>query len=47
MAIADNRAIDVCDICGVRVWGHKQFRAIISEAGCARERGDLEQGNVV
>jgi len=44
--LSDGRAIDVCDSCGIKVWGLKQFKAIQTEAGCARERGDLEQGNV-
>ena len=46
IVLNDGRAIDVCDNCGIQVWGTKMFCAIKSEAACSRERGDLEQGNV-
>ena len=45
-SLSDGRAIDVCDSCGVKVWGQKMFGAIKSETACSRERGDLEQGSV-
>jgi hypothetical protein len=44
--IADNRAVDVCDRCGVGVWGYKMFKAIIEGMDNAREKGDLMQGSV-
>ena len=44
--IIDERAVSVCDKCGEGVWGRKMFRAIVDEMSGARERGDLEQGNV-
>jgi hypothetical protein len=44
--IADGSAIEVCDICGVKVWGQKMFNAIKSNMEDARSRGDLEQGSV-
>lgn len=44
--IHDERAVDVCDRCGVGVWGERMFRAIIENMECAREKGDLFQGSV-
>jgi len=44
--IVDGRAVDVCDKCGVRVWGEKMFKAIINNMQNAREKGDLYQGSV-
>lgn len=44
--ITDDRAIDVCDSCGVGVWGPKMFKAIKGNMDSAREKGDLFQGSV-
>jgi hypothetical protein len=44
--IIDSRALDVCDSCGVKVWGPNMFPAILTNMAASRERGDLEQGNV-
>jgi hypothetical protein len=44
--ITGNRALDVCDNCGVKVWGPKMFKAILANMEDSRDRGDLEQGNV-
>lgn len=44
--IGDERAVDVCDKCGVKVWGHKMFNAIKTGMAASREKGDLEQGHV-
>jgi len=44
--IKDDRAVDVCDKCGVGVWGERMFKAIIENMGNAREKGDLFQGLV-
>ena len=44
--IDDERVVDVCDSCGVGVWGKKMFQAIIDNMGKAREKGDLYQGSV-
>jgi uncharacterized UBP type Zn finger protein len=44
--IEDERAVDVCDKCGVGVWGPKMFKAIIENMSKAREKGDLNQGLV-
>lgn len=44
--INDDRAVDVCNKCGVGVWGEKMFQAIIDNMGKARDVGDLYQGSV-
>ena len=44
--IADERAIDVCDRCGVGVWGHNMFSAIKKNMDEAREKGNLNQGSI-
>ena len=44
--IEDDRAVDVCNRCGVGVWGEKMFKAIVDNMGQAREKGDLMQGLV-
>lgn len=44
--IGDDRAVDVCDDCGKKVWGPKMFSAIKNNMGNAREKGDLNQGLV-
>ena len=42
--IHDERAVDVCDKCGVGVWGPRMFKAIMENMGNAKEKGDLHQG---
>lgn len=44
--IHDERAVDVCNSCGVGVWGERMFKAIIQNMGEASEKGDLNQGLV-
>ena len=44
--IEDDRAVDVCDSCGRKVWGEKMFSAIKGSMGEAKCRGDLEQGSI-
>ncbi len=44
--ITDGRAVDVCNACGVGVWGEKMFQAIVDNMSHARESGDLYQGSV-
>lgn len=44
--IKDERAVDVCNSCGVGVWGERMFNAIIENMGEAKEKGDLNQGSV-
>ncbi|MEM1535255.1 MAG: hypothetical protein QXE64_01035 [Candidatus Pacearchaeota archaeon] len=42
--INDERAIDVCDECGNKVWGEVMFRTIVNNMEKAKKRGDLWQG---
>ena len=44
--ITDERAVDVCDRCGKGVWGERMFKAIITNMGMAKEKGDLMQGSI-
>jgi uncharacterized UBP type Zn finger protein len=44
--IHDNRALDVCNKCGVGVWGEKMFNAILKNMGEASEKGDLCNSNI-
>ena len=44
--IIDERAVDVCNNCGVGVWGEKMFAAIVENMENARAKGDLHQGSV-
>jgi hypothetical protein len=44
--IPDTCALDVCNRCGVGVWGEKMFKAIQESMCDAREKGDLFQGSV-
>ena len=42
--IKDERAIDVCDKCGIGVWGEKMFSAIKGRMDDAKVEGNLDQG---
>ena len=42
----DNRALDVCDKCGVGVWGEKMFKVILKNMDDAKERDDLCSNNL-
>ena len=44
--IKDSRALDVCDRCGVGVWGEKMFNAIVQSMEKSRDNGDLFQGSI-
>ena len=44
--IDDERVVDVCDSCGVGVWGKKMFQTIKDNMNNAKEVGDLYQGSV-
>lgn len=44
--VVSDRAMDVCDRCGVRVWGQKMFQAIIENTNREKEKGNMELGRV-
>ncbi len=37
----DDRAADICNNCGVQVWGEKMFNTILANMGEAKENDDL------
>lgn len=39
--ISDDRMMEICDECGISVWGKKMFNAILSETSNAMKKGDL------
>jgi uncharacterized UBP type Zn finger protein len=39
--LTDNRSMEICDRCGVMVWGHKMWAAIRKTTDDARDNGDL------
>lgn len=39
--ILDNRSMEICDKCGVGVWGLKQWQNIRKTTDEARDKGDL------
>ncbi|MFH1503339.1 MAG: hypothetical protein ABIE36_01655 [Candidatus Diapherotrites archaeon] len=44
--ISDDRSLDICNTCGVKVWGGKMFNAILQNMENAREKGDLCNSNL-
>jgi len=44
--IDDDRSLDVCNKCGVGVWGGKMFNAILQNMENAKDRGDLCNSNI-
>lgn len=44
--VSANSAIDVCDRCGVGVWGEKMFQAIKDNMQSAQENDDLVSTNM-
>ncbi|MEM3405603.1 MAG: hypothetical protein QW117_01355 [Candidatus Pacearchaeota archaeon] len=44
--IDENSVIDVCDICGIKVWGERMFNAIKSNMNEANNKGNLFQGSI-
>ena len=44
--ISMESVIDFCERCGIGVFGHKMFNAIVENMENARDRGDLFQGSV-
>ena len=41
LEILDKRALDVCNKCGVGVWGERMFNAILQGMNNADKKGDL------
>ena len=39
--ISDDRSMEICDRCGVMVWGQKMWAAIRKTTDNARDNGDL------
>ncbi len=44
--IHDDRSLDVCNRCGVGVWGEKMFNAILQNMENAKDKGDLCNSNI-
>ena len=44
--ISDDRSLDVCNKCGVGVWGQKMFNAILQNMENAKDKGDLCNSNI-
>jgi uncharacterized UBP type Zn finger protein len=44
--ISDENAIDVCQRCGVGVWGQRMFDAIVKSMDDARHSGNLVSTNM-
>lgn len=44
--IHDDRSLDVCNRCGVGVWGEKMFNAILKNMADANDKGDLCNSDV-
>jgi hypothetical protein len=44
--IAETSVLDVCERCGIGVWGAKMFAAIVQSMEKSRDAGDLFQGSV-
>tara|TARA_Y100000310_G_scaffold324818_1_gene387188 strand:- start:649 stop:798 length:150 start_codon:yes stop_codon:yes gene_type:complete len=39
--IIDERTVEVCDTCGVGVWGQNMFKAIVKNMDDAKEKGNI------
>ena len=39
--IMDDREVEICEICGVGVWGHNMFKVIVKNMDEAKEKGDI------
>jgi len=44
--LSDDEVVDVCNSCGLGVWGENMFNAIKKNMENARDAGDLFQGSV-
>ena len=45
--IEETSVIDVCEPCGIGVWGKKMFSTIVRKMEDAREKGDLVSTNTL
>jgi len=45
--IDENSVIDVCESCGIGVWGKKMFDTIVKKMEDARNRDDLVSTNTI
>lgn len=39
--IPQDAVVDICKMCGIKVWGEKMFDTIVNNMEEARDRGDL------
>lgn len=44
--IEDDLAFEVCERCGIGIWGEKMFKTIKDNMQQAKVKGDLYQGSV-
>jgi hypothetical protein len=44
--VSDSRTMQICDKCGVKVWGPKMFKAILEGTETEKEKGNMELGQV-
>lgn len=45
--IHDEMVLDVCNVCGVGVWGQKMFSTIVKKMEDARSKDDLVSTNTI
>ncbi len=45
-SISEDAVLDVCQECGVKVWGEKMFQAIVDNMEGARDNGTLCNSNL-
>ena len=39
--ISEECPVDICESCGLKVWGENMFKAILKNTQNARENGDI------
>lgn len=44
--LEDSSVIDVCQRCGIGVWGEKMFQTIVDSMNQANDQGNLFQGSI-
>jgi hypothetical protein len=45
-SVPEERVMQICDRCGVKVWGARMFEAILKGTNSEAEKGNLELGRV-